>query len=269
MNRLRIFAALLCAGATTACEKNAAQDITTPAEGTFIRFANMAVNSPGVYFYTNDTKVAGLSASTCTPPTNPTCTTTGLESTTGFGYGAFGVTSGNYASLTPGSYTITSRIAASTDNGLTISSATSNLESGKSYTFYMSGFYNTTTKNAENFIVEDPIPAEFDYSSVSVRFVNAISNSSPMTLYAKNTVSLAEVPLGTAVAYKSAGTFVKLPAGVYDLAARTTGSSANAIARTAVSFVGGRVYTVTARGDITVTSTTAATRPQLDNTANR
>jgi hypothetical protein len=36
-----------------------------------------------------------------------------------------------------------------------------------------------------------------------------------------------------------------------------------------VSFSPGRVYTITARGDMTVTSSTATTRPQLDNTANR
>jgi hypothetical protein len=33
--------------------------------------------------------------------------------------------------------------------------------------------------------------------------------------------------------------------------------------------VASRVYTVSARGDMTVTSTTATNRPTLDNTANR
>jgi len=45
------------------------------------------------------------------------------------------------------------------------------------------------------------------------------------------------------------------------------------LARTGVSFVGGRVYTITARGDITVAPTTtgcaATNRTCLDNTANR
>ena len=41
------------------------------------------------------------------------------------------------------------------------------------------------------------------------------------------------------------------------------------VTRTGVSFLGGRIYTIGARGDITVTSTTATNRPILDNTANR
>jgi hypothetical protein len=57
--------------------------------------------------------------------------------------------------------------------------------------------------------------------------------------------------------------------GIYDLSTRAAGSSTNIIVRTAVGFSTGRVYTIGARGDITVTSTTAATRPQLDNTLNR
>jgi hypothetical protein len=71
------------------------------------------------------------------------------------------------------------------------------------------------------------------------------------------------------VAYQAGGAFTALPAGVYDLFARESGATANKISRTAVSFVAGRVYTIGARGDITVVSTTATNRPFLDNTANR
>jgi hypothetical protein len=39
--------------------------------------------------------------------------------------------------------------------------------------------------------------------------------------------------------------------------------------RTGVTLAGGRIYTVGARGDITITSTTATNRPFLDNTTNR
>ena len=60
-----------------------------------------------------------------------------------------------------------------------------------------------------------------------------------------------------------------LPAGVYDLLARYADSTTNAIVRTGVSLLGGRFYTVAARGDITITSTTATNRPFLDATANR
>jgi hypothetical protein len=78
-----------------------------------------------------------------------------------------------------------------------------------------------------------------------------------------------EVPVGGAVAYKSGGAFTALPNAVYDLSTRYVGSTTNVITRTAVSFSAGKVYTIGARGDITVVSTTLATRPQLDNTANR
>jgi hypothetical protein len=71
------------------------------------------------------------------------------------------------------------------------------------------------------------------------------------------------------VAYKAAGSFVALPPGVYDLSTRVSGSTVNAISRTAVSLVAGRVYTISSRGDITIVSTTLANRPQLDFTPNR
>ena len=56
---------------------------------------------------------------------------------------------------------------------------------------------------------------------------------------------------------------------MYDLNTRLAGTTANVITRAGASFLAGRVYTVGARGDITVTGTTSANRPQLDNTANR
>jgi hypothetical protein len=121
----------------------------------------------------------------------------------------------------------------------------------------------------EAFVVEDPFPAEIDYSVAHVRFVHAISNANPMTLYASNTTTGAEAAVGAEVAYKSAGAFTALPNGVYDLNTRYAGLTTNAITRTGVSFVAGRVYTISARGDITVVSTTAADRPFLDNTTNR
>ena len=142
------------------------------------------------------------------------------------------------------------------------------LEDGKCYSYYLSGFYNTTAKTVDSFIVEDDLPAA-DFSTTYVRFVNAISNANPMTLYAKNTTSGTETAIGGETAYKNAGAFVSIPGGIYDLGARYTGSSTNAISRTAVSFVPGKVYTISARGDITITSTTAINRPFLDNTANR
>ena len=164
---------------------------------------------------------------------------------------------------------MTGKIAAATDKDLAISTATATIADGKYYSFYMSGFYNATTKTVDGFVVEDPFAAPTDFAVATVRFVHAISNANPMTLYAKNTTTGAEVAVGAEVAYKGAGAFTPVPAGVYDLSTRYTGSATNAIARTGVSFLGGRVYTVGARGDITVVSTTATNRPFLDNTANR
>ena len=146
---------------------------------------------------------------------------------------------------------------------------TTTLADGKAYSFYMSGFYDATAKTVEGFVVEDPFEATIDYTVAYVRFVNAISNSTPMTLYAKNTTTGAEVPVGAAVAYKAAGAFTAVPNGVYDIGTRLAGVTTNAIARTAVSFSAGKVYTISARGDMTVVSTTATNRPFLDNTANR
>jgi hypothetical protein len=209
-----------------------------------------------VNFYANDQKVTAVLSGT------------GNESTAGVAYG--GVGSGSfYSALDPGQYTFSGKIAATVDKNLAISNITATLEDGKNYSLYQSGFYSTTTKTVDGFVVEDGFPAEIDYTQAYVRFVNAISNADPMTLYAKNTETTLEVPIGGIVAYKSAGAFTPIPAGGYDLAARYDGATTNAISRTAISFAAGRVYTIGARGDITITSTTAATRPFLDNTANR
>jgi hypothetical protein len=248
--------AVLLAALLTACDKDAVQELTGPVAGSYIRFFNFGVNAPSVNFYANDAKLTAIQS------------TTGTESTLGVAYGAVGA-SGFYAALDPGQYTLTGRISATTDKDLAISTVNTALEDGKKYSYYISGFYNTTAKTAEAFVVEDVYPNEIDHSIAHVRFVNAISNSSPMTLYVKNTATMAEAAAGGAVAYKSGGTFAVVQPGVYDLSTRLAGQTTNAIARTAVSFSGGKVYTISARGDMTVTSTTATNRPFLDNTANR
>lgn len=275
LSRHRSLAALLCAVAIAACEKNAVQEITGPLPTARIKFFNFGVNAPGVNFFGNDTKLTAIGSTSCQgvavtdTATIRRCTTSGIESTTGVAVGGVG-NGGFYSAIAPGQYTFAGRIAAAADNGLAVSSVQTAIAEGKSYSLFVSGLYNTTTKQVEGFVVEDPIPTAIDYTTVSVRFVNAISNSSPMTLYAKNTTTnAAEVAIGGAVAYKSGGAFVTIPGGFYDLNTRTAGSATNVITRTAVQLVPGRVYTIGARGDITVTSTTAANRPQLDNTANR
>lgn len=258
MKPYRTFSALFGALVLASCsfEKNAVQDITGPISASRIKFFHFGVNAPGVNFYAGNAKVTAITSAT------------GVESTTGVVYGGVGG-GGFYSAIDPGSYVLTGKIAATVDKDLAISPVTATIADGKAYSYYMSGFYSTATKTVDGFVIEDAIPPAIDYTQAHVRFVNAISNSNPMTLFAKNTTSLTEVAVGGLVAYKAGGAFTALPEGVYDLFARESGATANKITRTAVSFVAGRVYTIGARGDITVVSTTLANRPILDNTANR
>lgn len=258
MNRLRSVAVLLCAAAFTACdyEKNAVQDITGPLGSAQVKFFNFGLNAPAVNFYANDTKMTAI------------FTALGTESTAGVGYGGVG-SGGLYSTIEAGQYTLSGRISAETDKNLAISSLPATIEAGKAYSYYLSGPYNSTTKTVDAFIVEDAFPAEIDWSTAHVRFVNAIYNASPMTLYAVNRETGEEIAIGGPVAYKAGGAFVPVPNAVYDLRTRYAGVTTNAIVRTSVGFLAGRVYTISARGDMTITSTTAVNRPFLDNTLNR
>ena len=256
MTLIRSLAALLCAVTLSSCEKNAVQDITGTLPRAAVRFFNFGVNAPSVNFYANATKMSAVQSAT------------GVESTLGVAYG--GVSAGGaYSALDPAQYTLTGKISADVDKDLAVSTVSATLADGKTYSYYMSGFYNTTAKTVEAFVVEDPLAATFDFKQSYVRFVNAIANAAPMTLFAKNTTSGVEVPIGAAVPYKGAGDFVAIPGGVYDIGTRLAGVATNAISRTAVSFSAGKVYTISSRGDLTVVSTTLANRPILDNTANR
>ncbi|HET9776929.1 MAG TPA: DUF4397 domain-containing protein [Gemmatimonadaceae bacterium] len=259
MKTYRLIFALFSAAALSSCGQEGVQDITAPAAGAGIKFFNFGVNAPGVNFWGNSTKLTAISSSS------------GSESTTGTNYGGAG-NGGLYSVVAPGPYTFSGKIAATTDNGLAVSTITATLENGKYYSFYQSGFYNSTAKTVDAFIVEDAFPTTIDYSAAYVRFVNAISNANPMTLYAKNSTTAVEGPVGGEIAYKGAGAFVAMPEGFYDLSTRYTGSSTNVLTRPGVSFVAGRVYTITARGDITVAPSTAcgsANKTCLDNTTNR
>ena len=250
----RSLAALVGTLALVACGSDAVQSITTPATGADVKFFNFGINAPSVNFFANDTlKVTATSS------------TSGTESTTGTAFAGVG-NGGFYSALPTGTYTFKGKNPA---NGDVISSTPATVDDGKAYSVYLSGFYNATTKSVESFMVEDPIPATIDPGFTYVRFVNASPNSSPLTLFAKSTTSAVETPVGGTVAYKTAGAFVTLPPGAYDLRGRATGAASDAVTRTAVSFNAGRVYTIAVFGDYTVTGTTAATRIRLDNTANR
>jgi hypothetical protein len=261
MTRYSSIAALLFASLLAACGEKEILGLTGTDPQARVKFFNFGVNAPSVNFYADETKMTAIQS------------TSGTESTTGIAYGGVGA-GGAYTTIAPGQHTLTGRIAAATDKDLAISSVNTTIEDGKYYSFYMSGFYNTTTKTVEGFVVQDNFPISTDSTVATVRFVHAISNANPMTLYAKSTTAgSTEVPVGAEVAYMGAGAFVTVPAGAYDLITRYTGLTTNALARTGVSFVGRKVYTITARGDITVAPTTtgcaAANRTCLDNTANR
>ncbi len=258
-------AALLCANLLSSCGSETLPDINGPVAASRVRFFNFGVNAPSVNFYADNTKMTATTSST-----------PDVEATTGVSYGGVG-SGGAYAEIDPGQYTLTGKIAAATDKDLAIAPVPATIADGKFYSYYMSGIYNTTTKTVDAFVVEDPFVQPTDFSAATVRFVNAISNANPMTLYAKipattTTPAGPEVAVGAEMAYKGAGAFTALPAGTYDLSTRYAGATTSAMTRPGVAFLGGRVYTITARGDITVAPTTtcvAANRTCLDNTTNR
>lgn len=257
MNRTRALAAMLCVVAFAACDENAVQVIAGPAATARVKFFHFGVGAPGVNFYANTTKMTAISS------------TTGVESTTGVVYGGVG-SGGFYSSIEPGAYSLTGKIAATVDKDLVIATIPGTIENGKAYSVFLSGLYNGGTKTSDGFIVEDDFPADIDYAVAHVRFVNGIFNAAPLQLIATTTTAPTLVDtIGGVIAYKSAGAFEAVVPGVYNLTTRFAGAGTNAPARTNVSFVAGRVYTIGARGDITVVSTTLTNRPFLDNTANR
>ena len=271
MNRYASAAAVFAAVAMAACEKTAVQVIDAPElPASQVRFFNFAVGGPAINFYANTTKVTAISSATCSPTPTDTvqqrvCRENGAESTNGVAVGGVG-SGGLYAALQPGDYTLKGTIAATVDKDLAVATLPTTLTAGKIYSFYTSGFYNTGTKSEEAFIVEDALP-DLDWTKAIIRFVNASSNSSPMTLTSRDSSTKLETAIGAAVAYKAAGTFVSIVPGVYELYTTNTGSATKVIQRTGVTFAPGRIYTVSARGDITVG--TGANARALDNTANR
>src|SRR5213592_1012171 len=254
MTKYLILAATLL---LAACGENPVQVLPTDSlEASRIKFFNFGVNAPGVNFYAGNVKMTAILSAT------------GSEATTGVTYGSVG-NGGAYSSIAPGSYTVTGRIAATVDKDRPIASINGTIADGKFYSVYLSGFYNTTAKTIDGFVLDDTYPNQIDWSAALVRFVHVIANGNPLTLYAANTFTYDTVVVAPAVAYKTASAFISLPPGIYDFFARYPDSTANTITRTGVTLTNGRVYTIGARGDITVVSTTATNRPLLDATANQ
>jgi len=266
--------ALFGIAALAACGEKAERDITAPVtEPSGIRFFNFSVNSPTVQFFANDKQVTATNTANCNLAKNPPVTATdsacvlaGIQTATGVAY--TGVAAGGlYTGIDAGQYTLTGRQMSSSGPTTTISTVSANIESGKSYSYYQSGFYNATTKTTDAFVIEDVIPTTIDWSKSLVRFVNTVGNSVPMTLVLVDTLGNA-TSIGGATAYKSGTTFTAVTPAPYDLHARDA-NGADKIVRTFATFMPGHVYSITARGDMTVTSTTATNRPFLDITESR
>lgn len=273
MSLNRTFAVLLAALAVTACEKNAVRDLTAPVPTARIKFFNYGVNAPAVHFYAGDTKLTATTTASCSAAKNPPvtandslCLTTGVQSTLGVAYGS-SASGGLYTGVEPGQYTFAGRLAA--DQATVISSVSTTIESGKAYSYYQGGIYNATTKTVDGFLVEDNFSSTIDWTVAEVRLVNAIGNSQSMTLSLINTETSQEVPIGTAVAYRTASPFVRIAPGAYNLRVRFAGSTSDQVILANMAFEPGRVYTLAARGDMTVTSATATNRPTIEQTVNR
>jgi hypothetical protein len=234
-------------------DKTAVRDITSEVlPDSRIKFFNFAPSTPKLNFYAGTTKMTAVQS------------TTGSD-TLGVVYPS-AAGGGLYSGIAAGSTTLTAKLATpGADLGLAIASVTQTIEKGKYYSYYLSGPYSTGTKTAASFIVEDPIPAAIDYTMAHIRIVNAVSDATgPLTLWAKNTTTLVDAAYGSAVAYQAAGTFVTIPEGTYDLGARYTGSATNVtgLSLTGQTFVGGRVYTISARGVTTTASTMGLSNTQ-------
>lgn len=239
----------------SSCEKNAVQELPSIAIEAQVKLFNFAPNSPSVNFFSDTTKISAI------------VSTTGIVVATGTAYGS-SFPASNYITIAAGSSTLTAKIpsTATADANLAVSNLLATVESDKYYSFYTSGIYNTTTKTAEAFIIEDIIPVR-DTSSAYIRFVNAISNAAPLNFVAKSTTAgSVEVSLATGIAYKAGSEFIKVPQTTIDVYLRNASSTTNLVTRTAISLIKGRAYTITARGDITSTGTT---KPALDFTSNR
>jgi len=244
-------AALLGAVVLAACSKYDIEDPTTSLPGSSVRFSNFAVGAPGVNFFADTTRLTGVS-------TNKGVT---------YGAAALG---GLYAGLKPGSYTLSGRLADTTANNFPIGSVSTAIDFRKSYSFYLSGIFNPADSSVDAFVVEDPIPTTLVDTLAYVRFVNAIGNADSLRLYVRlstDTLTADWMPVDSVVTYKTAGPFIMLAAQRYDLAGRLPDSTTNKFTHTGVAFAGGHVYTITARGNITVASGTAA--PFLDASQNR
>ena len=158
MTRIRIIPALLGAAVLAACSKDGVQIITAPTAGAFIKFYNFGVNAPSVNFFANDTKLTAISSTSCTPPTvppNPLCAIDGDRVDDRHRVRRRGERRVVLVGRAWRSTRSADKIAAATDNGLSVAKLSSTLANAKHYSLYTSGFYDATAKTMDAFVVED------------------------------------------------------------------------------------------------------------------
>ncbi len=242
------------------CEKNAVEDITKPYSGAQFKTYNFAFvrTSPAtgastVTFnsYANDVKFASV------------VSTTGKEGAIGLGVGGVSPARG-YALVPAGTNVIfkaltpINAVANPTygfEPGLEIATVQATVADGKSYSFYVNGFFDPITKKADGFILEDKLPLP-DTGFAYIRLVNPAPNTSTVSLETTRTYKLDgvdvidfTVPI-SGVAYKAASEFVKVPSGSYTLKAVDLATNKSVARTTATNLLKNRVYTFTIRGDL-------------------
>lgn len=248
-----IIALVLGAAALAACGDSGQTNITAPTSGAKVLFINEAVGAPGVNFFADSAKITAVLTSAGTP------------SPVGTGYGQMAA-GGYYTQVAAGQHTLSGKTSDTTTgkSNLPVSSAAATLAAGNWYSYYQSGVYNAATGQADAFVVQDQIPSTWDYTVANVRFVNAIANSGSGTLTVTDSTGKATA-IGAATGYKLASAYVPVPIGAYGVS--VAGLRGAAVTRGSVTLVGGRYYTIAARGDTTVTSGSKA--PTLDFQENR
>ena len=247
---------VLLALAFSSCEKSAFQVIDAPPTGPNFRVYNFAVNGPQVNIYVNDVKVSAIGS------------TTGKESASGIAaYGIFPGTNSYVNIKTPGNVIIKAKtpVNATANPGVETTSATSNFEDGKFYSFFTTGIYNTTARTSTSFVLEDKIPP-IDINFAYMRLVNTVPNApNGFDLKITNKVTLEVLTISNAIPFQTASDFIKVPAGTYNLTATSVNTPTSYVINRADLVVAkGFVYTLAPRGTVVTASTLA-----IDMTRNR
>ena len=251
----------------SSCEKNAVQDITTPYSGAQFKYYNFAINGPTVNFYANNIK------------TTATLTTGAVESAAGVNFGGLVPLRGyslapagnvKFSSLTPSTMVVNNALGQGPN--IQTSTVTKDVVDGRFYSYYTSGIYDYTAKTSDAFIIEDVLPAP-DTSIAYIRLVNPGHNTTALSLELTQTITstvpgvppivTVTTPI-TGVVYKTASQYIAVKQGSYALRLLDS-PSGRSVSRAATSFLKGRLYTFTLRGNL-ITGTPA---PFLDFTENR